>query len=570
MLDKIVKTFFASAIVFALVFNVSAVQAEQIDDYKVHSKINIDSSVEITEVITYNFGDLQKHGIFRNIPYEYETDEGTFKLRLSDFEVWDGSGNPLSFDKSKSGGYVELKIGDPDKYVTGVQVYQIKYKVKRAVEFFESHDEFYWDAIGDEWTIPIQKSYVAIESPGSITQAVCYTGVYESTEQGCQVSGVGSSKVAMSRGEVLNPGEGFTIVIGVNKGVLVQPTWKDRLLDTIIDNYILVWPLIVFVILFYFWNKYGRDAKRKNSVVAQYDAPDNLSPLYVGSLLKGKVDNSAITAEVVFLAEQGYLTIKRLEYKKLVLFTGVDYEFTKVEKPTDKLAPQTKALYDKIFNFNRSTVKLSDLKSEVTFGQELRDIKSKTTGELTKSGYFVTNPVNVKAVMFLIMMLAGFGGTFLFVNFFGLIGGLASVLGAVVIFVFMFLMPARTSKGVEAVGHIMGLENYMTVAEKDRMAFHNAPKKSPQIFEQLLPFAIALGVDKAWSEQFKDLTKAPSWYTDASNASFNSAIFTSSMRDFSSSMSSAVSSMTTSSSGGSGFSGGGSGGGGGGGGGGSW
>jgi uncharacterized membrane protein len=102
------------------------------------------------------------------------------------------------------------------------------------------------------------------------------------------------------------------------------------------------------------------------------------------------------------------------------------------------------------------------------------------------------------------------------------------------------------------------------------LQFHNAPEKNPQHFEALLPFAVALGVEGAWANQFKDLSKAPSWYHDSSGSAFNAAMFSHSMSDFSGSVQSVASSVTSASSGGSGFSGGGAGGGGGGGGGGSW
>jgi len=86
----------------------------------------------------------------------------------------------------------------------------------------------------------------------------------------------------------------------------------------------------------------------------------------------------------------------------------------------------------------------------------------------------------------------------------------------------------------------------------------------------LLPYAIALGVDKAWSKQFQDIYKTnPSWYSDSTGANFNAYAFSNSVGDFSSSLNSAIGTSTTASSGGSG-SGGSSGGGFGGGGGGSW
>jgi uncharacterized membrane protein len=91
------------------------------------------------------------------------------------------------------------------------------------------------------------------------------------------------------------------------------------------------------------------------------------------------------------------------------------------------------------------------------------------------------------------------------------------------------------------------------------------------MFEKLLPYAVAFGVEKVWAKRMEGIPfQQPSWYAPYSSGNLNAAVFTNSL---SQSMSKVTSSMTpTSSSSGfsSGFSGGSSGGGGGGGGGGSW
>jgi len=144
------------------------------------------------------------------------------------------------------------------------------------------------------------------------------------------------------------------------------------------------------------------------------------------------------------------------------------------------------------------------------------------------------------------------------------------------------LLRAYTRKGRALMDKTEGLRMYMESAEKERLDAMNPPDKTPQLFEKLLPYAIALGVEQAWSEQFADvLAKAqaegyqPSWYVGPSFGSIGSSGFTSSIADstsaFSDSFAGAISSSSTppgSSSGGGG--GGSSGGGGGGGGGGGW
>ncbi len=147
--------------------------------------------------------------------------------------------------------------------------------------------------------------------------------------------------------------------------------------------------------------------------------------------------------------------------------------------------------------------------------------------------------------------------------------------------VFFFLMGAPTPIGRKMMDGIAGLEQYLTLAEKDRMNMQGAPQMSPRHFETLLPYAVALGVEKPWSRAFDAwLTSAaaagaavaymgPGWY---SGGRFEPGSIGSDIGGITSSLSdSFTASLPAPKSSSSGFGGGGSsGGGGGGGGGGGW
>ena len=145
-------------------------------------------------------------------------------------------------------------------------------------------------------------------------------------------------------------------------------------------------------------------------------------------------------------------------------------------------------------------------------------------------------------------------------------------LAGAIIIVIGYFMPAKTVVGVEQKRYLLGLREYINIAEKDRIKFHNAPQKSPKHFEALLPFAMVFGLEREWGKQFEGIyTTQPGWYSDSGMAGFNSYLFASSLHDFNSVAATSLSSAPSSASGGgSGFSGGGAGGGFGGGGGGSW
>ena len=137
-------------------------------------------------------------------------------------------------------------------------------------------------------------------------------------------------------------------------------------------------------------------------------------------------------------------------------------------------------------------------------------------------------------------------------------------------------MPVKTKQGVEMYYKILGLEEFIKTAEKDRIKW----QEKENIFEKLLPYAIAFKLADKWTTTFKDIYKTPpKWLTSKDQdflTNFNTLTLLSTLNDFSSSATSALTTSTRSSgsggswSGGSSFGGGFSGGGFGGGGGSAW
>ena len=149
----VISTIF-TLIIFLSIGNPVFAATERIDNFDVTIKMNADASIDVTEQIDYNFGSLQKHGIYRDIPVKYQARGGSYSLRISDISVADEMGAAYDFGVSDKGSEKEIKIGNADALVTGSKVYIIRYKIKRAINYFDDHDELYWNATGNEWTVP--------------------------------------------------------------------------------------------------------------------------------------------------------------------------------------------------------------------------------------------------------------------------------------------------------------------------------------------------------------------------------------------------------------------------------
>ncbi|MCD4825956.1 MAG: DUF2207 domain-containing protein [Phycisphaerae bacterium] len=136
---------------------------------------------------------------------------------------------------------------------------------------------------------------------------------------------------------------------------------------------------------------------------------------------------------------------------------------------------------------------------------------------------------------------------------------------------FIHWLKQPTVIGREVMNQIDGFKMYLGTAERDRLETAGQPDPTPQLFEQYLPYAIALDEETAWTRQFESVLAAaavgavsyqPGWYHGSSFSAMGAGGFASS---FSSSVTGAMSSPSSSGSGGGGSSGGGGGGGGGGG-----
>ncbi|XWN34286.1 MAG: DUF2207 domain-containing protein [Devosia sp.] len=112
-----------------------------------------------------------------------------------------------------------------------------------------------------------------------------------------------------------------------------------------------------------------------------------------------------------------------------------------------------------------------------------------------------------------------------FLNDVGLLPVVLLLLAIIILFVALKLLPRRTTLGQTTMDEIRGTRLYLTVAEADRLKFDHPPDRTPQHFSDLLPFAVALGVETAWTNQFASTigqaaVPAPTWYSGSNWSSY--------------------------------------------------
>ena len=198
-----------------------AQEAFDIQNFQTDIEMHDDGTLSVTESIDTNFTQ-DRHGIYRDIQ--------ALGISINVTGVTDETGNAWQYSLEAFGEGIRVKIGDPNKLINGRQVYVIKYDVKRAIGFFDDHEELYWNATGNAWGTDIQKATATVKLPSKIKDDTglmfkCYTGSTGSTSEDCSYKyDKGSNLVIFTSNNPLPAYNGFTIVVGVPKGTFPPPT----------------------------------------------------------------------------------------------------------------------------------------------------------------------------------------------------------------------------------------------------------------------------------------------------------------------------------------------------------
>ena len=589
----------ALALALALLVSGRTASADEgwvIKSFKSNIQIQANATISVSEDITVDFGSLQKHGIFRTIPVQYrynDTEDRYYNIDVS--SVTDGQ-KPIPFDASVDNFDEVIKIGDPDRLVTGVNRYVIDYTVEGAMNTFDDRDELFWNVDGDRWPVPKQAVTATVSWPsGPAKELACFEGPNGSTETCTSDSTAGQATLTARRPLASN--EEMSVAISLDPTIVDVPppmlTAKAREFPQDAFDINPVTLLLALLIaaaglaaVGWNWWRHGRDRAyltryyetpsvntpeepeplfKHEPVVVEFGPPQNMKPAQLGLILDEHADAKDVTASIVDLAVRGYLTIT----DKPGFLGSHDWLLTKKDGDYNALLPYERTLHDGLFE-GRSEVKVSELRGK--FQSTLQSVERQVVSDAMSRRLFTTNPNLARGgwgcLGVGVLLLGGVATYFLGIALgWGLVGLAVALVGGALIVTAMN-MSQRTAAGRELLLKTLGFRLYMDTAEKYRQQF----AEKAEIFTQLLPYAIVFGVVSKWAKAFEgiDTSKAnSSWYVG--NAPFQAALLSSSLESMNSSLAHAISASPPSSGSSSGFGGGGfSGGGGGGGGGGSW
>ena len=560
------------AVILFVLAPLGAKAAERITDFDVGIEVEKDGDILVTENISVIAeGRSIRRGIYRDLPRFYL--KGAQKLPYRyDVKSVSRDGKREHYVVQREGNAFRIRIGDADVLLSnGPHVYAITYEVKNQIRYFDDYDEIYWNVTGDYWAFPIDRAQARIALPGGAgaRRYAAYTGRHGESDRNYVYRFENGAHVFTTTAP-LGVREGLTVAVGFAKGIVDPPSGADARADWWAVNASYLILAIAFVLIgFYYlftFEKVGRDPP-KGPIFPRYEPPEGYSPAAVHMIYhRGLSGHDAFIAALMNLAMKKRIKIDASDKKKTTL-VRLDGE------SAGALSRNEQYLLDGLLGSLR----------ELTFGGKYnsrlssayQSFQSKIRKDFGARFFRWNWGFLLFALILSIAAIALAVSTSLeWTTAHTIAAGALLSLSAVA----SYFLPAPTRLGQEVRTEIEGFRLYLKTAEE---IYLNAvevgsgapPPMTVERYEKFLPYAIALGVEKPWSEHFEKLMPeeaaayTPVWASSgyrgrSSLASLNSAL----VAGISSGVSSSLpQSSSSSGSGGGGFSGGGGGGGGGGG-----
>jgi uncharacterized membrane protein YgcG len=635
-------------LLFSLILINTSQADERILNFHSDITVHRDGSMSVVETIKVRAeGNNIKRGIFRDFPTDYQGVAGTQYHVAFEVESVLKNGEPENYYLETLNNGMRIYIGRSDVLLSpGEYSYTISYQTNRQLGFYKNHDELYWNVTGNGWDFPIDKASASVHLPSDLDSsqinAEAFTGASGQQLRNYQTQ-TRNNATNFETTASLSIEEGLTIVVTWPKGYVQEPSPTQQLIWFAQDNTGMIIAIVglLFLLCYYYivWLRVGRDPE-PGVIIPLYQAPQGFSPGAARYILNMGYDDKTFTVTLVSLAVKGYLKLNQSKgqysakrtsksfdkdlgpgEKALLktLFIGslnhsISFKQQYHSRINSAIVATKTALqnnYDKAyFLINRKWLKPGIIFSLITLALAIwfqpgangmfaifisiwLSIWSIAVIALVRGSYnawrHASGPLSylsaIYQTLFALPFIAGeimAIGVFIWVSTIPLAVIMAALFATNA--VFYQLLKAPTLAGRALLDKLEGLKLYLEVAEKDELKFKHPPEKTPELFETLFPYAMALGVEERWADRFTRVfaelekqqhTYNPDWYHGGHFSSRSVSQFS---RDMGSSLSSAISSSSrapgSSSGGSSGSSGssssGSSGGGGGGGGGGGW
>lgn len=545
-----------SVIIIILLFLIPKFSfAERITSFDSQMIINQDRSIDVTETIIYDSEGIEKQGIYSKIALDRKFVDSIQVFR-------DDSPEPILITRDWLNNNLFIRIGQPGIYFKGIRTYTIKYKYDNIITEQNNLDILQHNLNGLNFYIPIITASATIKFPNTlsvndIVQLQCnIININNTVIDQCVSSKLGEDTVQFTYNNPLFIQNGLELTMKINSGGLNKaPLYSRYDFEIKMVGLLLLVGTSIFTLIWLGWYK---NKSIKYESVVQYTPPANLSPAGVGYLRHQRPHPRLISALMISLATQGIVKIKQNFDKKFWQRSKYSFDMLDTEKAKEVKYMGEAMLLEAAFHsyFMANNKFFSDIYLKIEKSEYNRKLfrtsllivlatiiylfvgggfivlfclyifleiitqlifisRNKKLANIHQAVYFeeflpyhTRLPYYVKILLYTIVVACFLLLFFVLYYKYYLIALTLFVL-VIVSLIFLNSIPRRTKLGDEMMAYILGLEEYIVVAEKHRLDFQG----KNYLFFELLPYAIALGHENVWSKAFEGIPISnPGWY----------------------------------------------------------
>jgi len=480
---------------------------DQIVGMTVLLEIQPDSTINVTETIRYDTMG-SGHGIWRAIPLWDNLPDGkrqTYEITLG--EITQDS-HRVQVQEARDSGFLTLRIGNPDVLITGTHEYIISYSIAGAITrtIDDAGFRLAWDAIGNQWDVPINTSTIEVLSTVTPASSQCMYGPAGKTTA-CVVMGSGRN-VTWSV-PALEPMQGATVFLNLPVNALtsfIEPNittrpdfWRDARpgIPTGVGLG-LVGSLVVLAVT---WRRRLKLVTTPIADFVRFEIPQNLRPAEIAAAWHGNIDTKAFTATVLDLVARRFVRIEPDVKKHITVHRA------QVQQPPTAWESQ---ILNAIFRGQESK-KLGDFDSRLA--AEVKTVGKALTSNAVRAG--IRNPAQYRgrysnivlsfilfAMTIATVSLRAHPAVFIAALIATVATWVASVAG-------IWLIPTQqTPESSAFLGEVLGLKRALdteSAADRREFAFRSGLDETG-VFATMLPYAVLFGLEKSWIGKFPDLT----------------------------------------------------------------
>jgi uncharacterized membrane protein YgcG len=461
----------------------------------------------------------QNRGIVRDIPTDYGRVDTGVDIR----SVTDEAGQAVPYEESRwsdyaGDEYVSLALGT-DEFVHGRTTYVIEWTAHDVIGTFDTGQEFYWDVNGTGWAQPFgEVSAALVLSPElratTTGDTACFFG-YDSSTERCEIrmTDEGAEIVPLALGGYQN----VSMVVGFEPGTFregtpVDKTWPFVVLPWVLLGVLAAAGLTAVALRRFLW----RHAPGRGIIVPEYEGPEELGVMSAAALLGRPA--AGFPAQLVKLAVDDIVHLvedpEEREHRR--------FRLDLLDRSAAVHAPDDRALRKLFEKKTKDGASLVLDRKNRRLGDRVASLTAQAKGSLRPAFLSRGERSPLRRVIFwpalavlvgaiLLAVLCGIedvGSTLLSITV------PVAIVGSLIVMAFSGKPERRTEKGTAAYEQLLGLRDYLQLAEADRLRVLQSPEGAVRtridpsnpaavvkLYERLLPWAIVWGVEKQWAAE---------------------------------------------------------------------